>query len=93
MEVPMLRVLGGDRSLRTLAPRTYRLIDALLQPHPQLDGLYDSLEEALRDAITWLKGQGPEAATAPIGLEVSTRSGEWRTIRLPHLLLCPLPAA
>ena len=92
MEVPMLRVLGGDRSLRTLAPRTYRLIDALLQPHPQLDGLYDSLEEALRDAITWLEGQGAEAAMAPIGLEVSTRFGEWRTIRLPELLLCPLPA-
>jgi len=29
----------------------------------------------------------------PIGLEVSTRSGEWRTIRLPDLLLCPLPEA
>ena len=99
MEVPMLRVLGGvrgvvgDRSLRSLAPRTARLIDALLQPHPQLDGLYDSTEEALRDAITWLEGQGPEAATAPVGLEVSTRSGEWRTIRLPHLLLSSLPAA
>jgi hypothetical protein len=51
------------------------------------------MEEALRDAITWLEGQGAEAATAPIGLEVSTRSGEWRTIRLHHLLLCPLPAA
>jgi hypothetical protein len=24
---------------------------------------------------------------------VSTRYGEWRTIRLPDLLLCPLPAA
>ena len=89
----MLRFLGGDRSLRSLAPRTYRLIDALLQPHPQLDGFYDSIEEALRDAITWLEGLGPEAAMAPIGLEVSTRSGEWRTIRLPDLLLCPLPAA
>ena len=89
----MLRMLAGDRPLRSLAPRTYRLIDALLQPHPQLDGLYDSIEEALRDAITWLEGLGPEAAKAPIGLEVSTCSGEWRTIRLPDLLLCPLPAA
>jgi len=68
-------------------------IDALLQPHPQLDGLYDSIKEALRDAITWLEGLEPEAARAPIGLEVSTRYGEWRTIRLPDLLLCPLPAA
>ena len=57
----MLRVLGGDGSLRSLAPRSYRLIDALLQPHPQLDGLHDSIEAALRDAITWLEGLGPEA--------------------------------
>ena len=57
----MLRVLCGDRSLRSLAPRSYRLIDALLQPHPQLDSLYDSIEAALRDAITWLEGLGPEA--------------------------------
>ena len=79
--------------LRSLAPRAYRLIDALLQPHPQLDGLYDSIEEAIRDATGWLEGLGPEAATASIGLEVSTGSGEWRTIRLPELLLCPLPTA
>ena len=57
----MLRVLGGDCSLDSLALRTYRLIDALLQPHPQLDGLYDSIEAALRDAITRLEGLGPEA--------------------------------
>ena len=93
MEMLMLRVLAGDRPLRRHAPRTYRLVDVLLQPHPQLDGFYDSIEEALRDAITWLEGLGPEAAMAPIGLEVSTHSGEWRTIRLPDLLLCPLPAA
>jgi len=79
--------------LRSLAPRAYRLIDALLQPHPQLDGLYDSIEEAIRDATGWLEGLGPEAATASIGLEVSTGSGGWRTIRLPELLLCPLPTA
>jgi len=46
-------------------------IDALLQPHPQLDGLYDSIEDSLRDAITLLEGLGPEAAKAPIGLEAS----------------------
>lgn len=89
----MLRVLGGDPSLPSLPPRTYRLIDALLQPHPQLDGLDDSIGEALRDAITWLKALAPEAAIAPIRLEVSTRCGEWRTFRLPDLLLCPLPTA
>ena len=57
----MLRVLGGDGSLGSLAPRTYRFIDALLQPHPQLDGLHDSIEAALRDAITRLEGLEPEA--------------------------------
>jgi hypothetical protein len=85
--------LGQLGQLGRLAPRAYRLIDALLQPHPQLDGLYDSIEEAIRDAITWLEGLGPEAATASIGLEVSTLAGQWRTIRLPDQLLCPLPVA
>jgi len=56
---PMLRVLGGDGSLGSLAPRTDRLIEALLQP--QLDGLYDSIEAALRDAITRLEVLEPEA--------------------------------
>ena len=74
------------------SPRAYRLIDSLCQPHPQLDGLYDSVEEALRDAIAWLEGLGPEASGAMIGLEVSTQAGPWRTIRLPETLLCPLPA-
>lgn len=74
-----------------LSPRAYRLIDSLCQPHPQLDGLYDSVEEALRDAIAWLEGLGPEASGALIGLEVSTQAGPWRTIRLPVPLLCPLP--
>ena len=74
----------------SLSPRAYRLIDSLCQPHPQLDGLYDSVEEALRDAITWLEGLGPEASGAMIRLEVSTRAGLWRTIRLPATLLCPL---
>ena len=85
----MLRVLGGDRSLRSLAPRSYRLIDALLQPHPHLNGFYDSIEEALRDAIIWPECLGPEAAKAPIGLEVSTRSGQWKTLCCPTC--CSLP--
>lgn len=89
----MVSRMGAGGQLRSLAPRAYRLIDALLQPHPQLDGLYDSIEEAIRDAIAWLEALGPEAATASIGLEVSTGTGQWRTIRLPDLLLCPLPLA
>ncbi len=74
-----------------LMPRAYRLIDAFHQPHPHLDAPYDSIEEALRDAIAWLEGLGPEAGQAPIGCDVSTASGDWRTIRQPAQLLCPLP--
>jgi hypothetical protein len=74
-----------------LARRDYRLIDCLQQPHPELDGLYDSVDEALADAIGWLESMGPGAGTTPIGLEVSTPCGSWRTIRQPDLLLCPLP--
>jgi hypothetical protein len=70
--------------------RAYRLIDALLRPHPQLDGCYASLDEAIQDAVAWLEGLGAEAASSAIGLEVSTPSGDWRTIRHPDLLLCPL---
>ncbi len=71
--------------------RDYRLIDGWQQPHPHLDGLYESVEEALADAVGWLESQGAEAEEASIGLEVSTPCGSWRTIRQPDLLLCPLP--
>jgi hypothetical protein len=70
--------------------RDYRLIDDLQQPHPHLDGLYDSVDEALADAIGWLESMGPGAGETSIGLEVSTPCGSWRTIRQPDLLLCPL---
>ncbi len=73
--------------------RGYRLIDAVLQPHPHLDGIYDSTEEAIRDAIAWLEGLEPDAGQASIGLDVSTTNGDWRTIRQPVQLLCPLPLA
>ena len=72
--------------------RVYRLIDTLFHPHPQLDGCYASLEEALQDAVAWLEGLGIDGDSCPIGLEVSTPSGDWRTIRKPDLLLCPLRA-
>jgi hypothetical protein len=78
---------GGHAAQR----RDYRLIDSLQQPHPQLDGLYDSIDEAMADAIGWLESIGPGAGETSIGLEVSTPCGSWRTIRQPDLLLCPLP--
>ena len=75
------------------ATRAYRLIDDFLQPHPHLDGLYESIEEAIRDAIGWLEGLEPIAGQASIGLEVSTNNGDWRTIRQPAQLLCRWPLA
>jgi len=65
--------------------RRYRLIDAALQPHPQLDGLYESLEAALEEALAWC---GSLTASQPlaIGVEVSTLSGGWRTVRYPQHL-------
>ena len=56
----MLRPMGSAGQGGSLAPRAYRLIDALLQPHPQLDGLYDSIEEAIRDAIELANKVDPE---------------------------------
>jgi hypothetical protein len=76
---------------RQPAPRAYRLIDAFFQPHPHLDGRYESIEEAIDEAIGWLDGLEADAGDASIGLEVSTCNGEWRTIRHPVQLLCPLP--
>jgi hypothetical protein len=82
---------GPERDGRSRTTRAYRLIDALCLPHPQLDGLYDSIEEAILDATGWLEDLGPDGGQVSIGLEVSTASGDWRTIRQPVPLLCPLP--
>ena len=76
---------------RQQARRAYRLIDAFLQPHHYLDGRYESIEEAISEAIGWLAGFEPDAGQASIGLEVSTSNGDWRTIRQPVQLLCSLP--
>lgn len=67
------------------ASRRYRLIDAALQPHPQLDGLYESLDAALEEALAWCGNLAASQARA-IGVEVSTTSGGWRTVRFPQPL-------
>ena len=82
---------GSSPLFSALQRRDYRLIDCFHQPHPHLDGLYETIDDAIADAISWLESIGPGAGEAPIGLEVSTPSGDWRTIRQPELLLCPLP--
>jgi hypothetical protein len=65
-------------------PRLYRLVDQEGEPHPVLDDLYDSSEAAWSEAVAWWsrefgQGEGP----VPIGMEVSTASGDWRTLRPP----------
>lgn len=65
--------------------RRYRLIDAALQPHPQLDGLYESLDAALEEALAWV-GSLTVSQPLAIGVEVSTTSGGWRTVRYPQCL-------
>jgi hypothetical protein len=81
----------SNKMFATLGRRDYRLIDCFHQPHPHLDGVYESGDEAIADAISWLESIGPGALDTSIGLEVSTPSGAWRTIRQPGLLICPLP--
>ena len=70
--------------------REYRLVDACCQPHPQLDGVYESIDEAVRDAIGWLESLEPEGCQTAIGLDVRAANGDWRTIRKPVQLLCRL---
>jgi hypothetical protein len=81
---------GRSGLFSSFKPRDYRLIDCCHQPHPHLDGLYESVDDAIADAIRWLESMGPGTVDPSIGLEVSTPSGDWRTIRQPDLLLCPL---
>jgi hypothetical protein len=87
----MVSLPARDTHLSGAPSRAYRLIDSCCQPHPQLDGHYATQDEALIEAVGWLESLGPAAGSCWIGMEVSTTNGDWRTIRLPDLLLCPLP--
>ena len=69
---------------KILREKLYRLIDGLCEPHRQLDTLYPSLESALDDAIGWLQ----HSNINPVGVEVVTASGDWRTLRSPEPLFC-----
>ena len=65
--------------------RVYRLVDHRGDPHPVLDDLYDSLDAAWSEALSWWHGErGPAAPPVGIGVEVSTGSGVWRTLRHPE---------
>jgi hypothetical protein len=64
--------------------RLYRLVDRQGAPHPVLDDLYESLDSAWAEAISWWKEQmGTSQGPVEIGVEVSTASGTWRTLRYP----------
>lgn len=75
-----------------LGGRVYRLTDGAGQPHPELDELFESLDAAQEAALAWIERQSllDPAAGPPdrlralghhFGLEVSTPSGDWRTLR------------
>jgi hypothetical protein len=72
-------------SLQTAAHvRHYRLVDGHGSPHPVLDDLYESLDAAWSEAISWWHDHmGPGQEPVEIGVEVSTASGSWRTLRHP----------
>jgi len=74
------------------AQRLFRLTNARGLPHPVLDESFESREQALEAALGWLLQQGlldPHAdpreqekqLALQVGLEMSTPSGDWRTLR------------
>jgi hypothetical protein len=72
--------------------RKYRLINAGCQPHDQLDGTYNSDDEAWAEAVQWLEQHRASEDQSVIGLEVSTGCGSWRILRRPSAVLCAWPA-
>ena len=92
MAAAATRMHGHGQLHRVYVERRYRLIDGCCEPHAQLDGDYQSLDEAIGDAIDWLLSSDALSQQQPIGVEVCTANGDWRTCRLPAVLLCALPA-
>ena len=77
-----------------IAGRVYRLTDGRGQPHPVLDEVFESLDAAHEAAAEWLQQHLPHGPVAEpaggdlqaqlclhFGIEVSTPSGDWRTLR------------
>jgi hypothetical protein len=77
---------GGPRGTGTVQ-RVYRLVDRQGNPHPVLDDLYDTLEAAWNEALSWWQEQRPSGEPMEIGVEVSTSCGSWRTLRHPGVCL------
>jgi hypothetical protein len=71
-------------SARSQQQRLYRLVDSHGSAHSVLDDHYDSLEAAWADAESWWQHHCEgQSGPVPIGVEVSTASGGWRTLRHP----------
>ena len=51
------------------------------------DDLYDTLEAAWNEALSWWQEQRPSGEPMEIGVEVSTSCGSWRTLRHPGFCL------
>jgi len=84
---------GHGQRYHMRVERRYRLIDGCCEPHRQLDGDYQSMDEAIADAIDWVLSSTLGETNSLIGVEVCTGNGDWRTCRLPAALLCALPGA
>jgi hypothetical protein len=72
--------------------RVYRLTDGKGVPHAVLDECFESLDGALEAALEWIEQQRLVESDAGLserhaalclhfGVEVSTPSGDWRTLR------------
>ncbi|MEB3242916.1 MAG: hypothetical protein VKO44_04700 [Cyanobacteriota bacterium] len=64
--------------------RVFRLVNERGEPHPVLDDHYESPDAAWAEALHWWRSQAHSTGDpVGIGIEVSTLSGDWRTIRPP----------
>ena len=64
--------------------RRYRLVDQKGEHHPVLDDFYESIDSAWTAALRWWNSDiDAHNEFIGIGIEVSTSSGSWRTIRYP----------
>ena len=76
--------MASFRPQSTTHVRHYRLVDRQGAPHPVLDDLYESLDAAWSEAMGWWQYHyGSSQEPVDIGVEVSTASGDWRTLRFP----------
>jgi hypothetical protein len=65
-------------------PPHFRLVAVPGFTHHEMDALYETLDAAWKDALRWWTARGGDPARpCELGVEVSTRSGQWRTVRHP----------